>query len=61
LAGGDCGLNKSRALRFSFGGNQVHVTIPARQIIYGAIIIGMMLVYGRARQTEGSAAERPSS
>ena len=25
----------------------------ARQIIYGAIIIGMMLVYGRARQTEG--------
>jgi hypothetical protein len=29
------------------------VTIPARQIIYGAIIIGMMLVYGRARQTEG--------
>ena len=25
----------------------------ARQIIYGAIIIGMMLVYGRARRTEG--------
>jgi hypothetical protein len=28
LAGGDCGLNKSRALRLSFGRSQVHVTIP---------------------------------
>ena len=29
LAGGDCGLNKSRALRLSFGRSQVHVTIPS--------------------------------
>jgi branched-chain amino acid transport system substrate-binding protein len=28
LAGGECGLNKSRALRLSFGRSQVHVTIP---------------------------------
>jgi signal transduction histidine kinase len=28
LAGGDCGLNKSRALRLSFGRNQIHVTTP---------------------------------
>jgi hypothetical protein len=35
---------------------QLSVTqIPeaARQIIYGAIIIGMMLIYSRARRTEG--------
>jgi len=28
LAGGNCRLNKSRALRFSFGRSQVHVTTP---------------------------------
>jgi hypothetical protein len=29
LAGGNCGLNTSRALRLSFGRSQVHVTTPA--------------------------------
>ena len=31
----------------------VQIPEAARQIIYGAIIIGMMLVYGRDRRTEG--------
>ena len=29
MAGGDCGLNKSRALRLSFGQRQVYVTTPS--------------------------------
>jgi hypothetical protein len=28
LAGGDCGLNKSKPFDFSFGQRQVHVTNP---------------------------------
>jgi hypothetical protein len=31
LAGGDCGLNNSRALRLSFGRSQVYVTTPRKQ------------------------------
>jgi DNA replication protein DnaC len=32
LAGGDRGLNKSRALRFSFGRSQVYVTTPCEDL-----------------------------
>ena len=54
LAGGDCGLNKSRALRLSFGRSQVHVTTPLRvfhgassamSIIYFLIILALSWLF----------------
>jgi uncharacterized protein DUF1656 len=47
LAGGDCGLNESRALRLSFGQLQVHVTTPfmvlvAPFVIYGGTAIAIL-------------------
>jgi hypothetical protein len=48
LAGGDCGLNKSRALRLSFGRSQVHVTIPRNLLSCPIAYDGPRLLLRRA-------------
>jgi hypothetical protein len=50
LAGGDCGLNKSRALRLSFGRSQVYVTTPyqvfdAGELLFNGPIDGWFSIY----------------